>query len=563
MAVLGCVIGGSNYAEAQTYDVAKDFYSVAAPPGNPWSYGTLSTFPVGDFHPLSFSGDFRIGKNTVSLWNNKGTVPSLVTIGLNRGSTTAQFNRQSVIFPPNVVNLDPENLVADVRWTAPFDGVFQITLSLQHDDTYGGGNPVVNVGVIQTDNSGNSQHLIGPFSISPPSSPPLSPFSTNISLVKVKGGNTIDFAITGTNGAHGNMTTGFSVKIETLAVTSPPKPVLVLCADRLVTDGFCNSIDPTNTNHNRVGRWENIVGQAGRTDGATLAPLYHGAQQPDLLRQPQLVTEGGRNWVRFDGGTSFLTTFFGDANWGPVPASTLIVVMKLPATPAIAGDNDGSSDFPFVYDQSQLPGLYNLPMTIIGNQMFQIMSELGIATASLGGSQKIVPDYRFFTFGPVQSAPTWTVVQHAVGKDSFGGGQFANCDQNLHVIAVTFRSSGGGSSPVQYEARVFFDGNKVRDYFATSQFLSGSVFTCIGGGFYRATLQPTRDLSIAGISTPAENVNTPDTFASAANLFAGDISAVVAYAAPLDDGLMTDPSLTLPTIASVTKAFQQKAVGQW
>ncbi|HMK06812.1 MAG TPA: hypothetical protein VK476_04730, partial [Flavobacterium sp.] len=131
------------------------------------------------------------------------------------------------------------------------------------------------------------------------------------------------------------------------------------------------------------------------------------------------------------------------------------------------------------------------------------------------------------------------------------------CDSQMHVLAVTQKNTSA-------MVNIYLDGSNVGQIPMPGS-VYGAGMSCIGGGFCYAEIDSNITLPSGELvhDTPAKGINTPNTFAYAANLFKGDISAVVSYADVLADGSMSDPNLTLPTIASVTQAFQKNADGQW
>jgi hypothetical protein len=120
-------------ANAQAYSAVSDF-SLAGNPNGAWSYGTLSSFTGGTFSLLtvpSSSGGF-------ATWGNGGSVPNAA--GVTKNTTSGTLTSGTVVLPPDLLNLDGENFIADVRWAAPSAGAYNVSGRFQRTDN--GGFPV-------------------------------------------------------------------------------------------------------------------------------------------------------------------------------------------------------------------------------------------------------------------------------------------------------------------------------------------------------------------------------------------------------------------------------------
>jgi YVTN family beta-propeller protein len=160
---------------AQTYNAESDF-SLAGNPNGVWSYGTLSYVYGGTFTPftrsitnLDFTGENR--------WDNNGTSPNSAFVAQNASGNNVNF------FALNELHLDGEDLISDVRWTAPATGTYNIAGYFQAAQ----GNESVVVSIIQ--DYGTVLFTTGDFSVS---NYPLQVF--NFANVKLAAGAVLDFA---------------------------------------------------------------------------------------------------------------------------------------------------------------------------------------------------------------------------------------------------------------------------------------------------------------------------------------------------------------------------------
>lgn len=173
----GCllILGGFHPLYA---DVVSEF-SLASNPNGVWSYGTLSSFTGGS---LSL---FTVAQSNINFpgsleWDNGGSIPNNSSVEMNSTSTTQSY--ATIVLPPNMLRLDGENYIDDVRWTAPASGVYNLTGLFQRIDTDA---YPVNVGVVENAttvlfdvNGLNPYGAQAPFNL------------TNVSLLS---GTTLDF----------------------------------------------------------------------------------------------------------------------------------------------------------------------------------------------------------------------------------------------------------------------------------------------------------------------------------------------------------------------------------
>jgi hypothetical protein len=116
---------------AQVYDVVNDF-SLDSNPNEPWSYGTLSSLTGGVFTLFTVTISDRDHPGQAA-WYNGQSVPNAAAEDKNTSGATQSF--LTIVQPPDLLRLDGENLIADVRWVAPADDVYDVEGLFQHIDT--------------------------------------------------------------------------------------------------------------------------------------------------------------------------------------------------------------------------------------------------------------------------------------------------------------------------------------------------------------------------------------------------------------------------------------------
>ena len=112
---------GVSTASAQSYDAVSAF--TGSGPSGTWSYlgastvgGTLSPLAT----PITLTSQY-------SGLCNGGSIPNDVLVLRNFGPGTITLNGNTTVVPTNLLVLDPQNDVVDVRWTAPVFGDYIIS----------------------------------------------------------------------------------------------------------------------------------------------------------------------------------------------------------------------------------------------------------------------------------------------------------------------------------------------------------------------------------------------------------------------------------------------------
>jgi hypothetical protein len=179
--------------------------------------------------------------------------------------------------------------------------------------------------------------------------------------------------------------------------------------------------------------------------------------------------------------------------------------------------------------------LYNPPMTLIGDQTDSVFGEFGLCG---GGAGAGIPTFHLEVNNP-------DLEVHRLVADTSPN----CCDGKMHILAFTQEYAGSS-----YKVYIYVDNTKFGPYDVTGS-VHGLGLTSIGGGFNYAQMDGAITLPNGDLvhENPALGINTPNTFAYAANFFAGDISAVVAYNQVLADA----------DVATVTTAFQGAPDGLW
>ncbi len=132
-AACGCaaLLASGVAAHAATYSARNDF-SVASNPNGVWSYGTLSSFTGG---ALTLFGTAESNRDFTGerLWDNNGTIPNRAAVYDNVSGSTVTVS--TVVVPTDQLILDGESFNADVRWTAPAAGTYNVSGLFQRADT--------------------------------------------------------------------------------------------------------------------------------------------------------------------------------------------------------------------------------------------------------------------------------------------------------------------------------------------------------------------------------------------------------------------------------------------
>ncbi len=142
--VLFRLVGGVP-VQAATYSAVDDF-SLNGNPSGAWSYGSLSAFSGGSF-TLFTTKETNANFTGQQTWYNGQTSYPAINAVSRDASGSNQTNGGSVSYYPNLLELDGESFISDVRWTAPAAGVYNVSGLFQRtDDT---GNGPVSVRVVQ------------------------------------------------------------------------------------------------------------------------------------------------------------------------------------------------------------------------------------------------------------------------------------------------------------------------------------------------------------------------------------------------------------------------------
>ena len=184
---------GVSVSHAQTYDAVSDF--TGTNPSGTWSY--LWSGSVGaSLSPMTTSIAFN--SQWSGIYDGQGE-PNSISVTRNYGPGTSSY--LTIDDPTNLLNVDPENDVADVRWTAPATGYYSVSGLYQMTDV---NSQQHEVQILQDYNatsplladvvSGYGQQV--PFS-----------FSEQLSA-----GETLDFLVNATNG-YSYLSTGFEATI--------------------------------------------------------------------------------------------------------------------------------------------------------------------------------------------------------------------------------------------------------------------------------------------------------------------------------------------------------------
>jgi PEP-CTERM motif len=196
----------------QTYDAVQDF-SLSSNPNGTWSYGTLSAATGGSFNvfTLTASNDIYQGRE---LWGNGESFPDSAVVERNNSGATVQYD--TITLPTNLLRLDGQSFIDDVRWTAPTAGVYNVAGYFQRIDSNGG--VYVNVGV---DLNGTSLFSYDSFYGGSATQQ-----SFNLSALSLKAGDVIDFYEAPAQASYDS--TGLSAQIVDVSAVPEPSS-LMLC----------------------------------------------------------------------------------------------------------------------------------------------------------------------------------------------------------------------------------------------------------------------------------------------------------------------------------------------
>jgi hypothetical protein len=213
LAVAGVLSLAGGTARADVYNDVNDFSS--SNPSGPWGYGTLSSFSGGTFTAFNVYEALTGFTGSGEVWDSGASVPNRPSIIKNTsgGTITGPSATPSIQIPTNLLNLDCETLVVDLRFTAPTTGVYNVAGLFQREDT--GGAPV-NLEIVE---NGTTSLLLqtGVTGFGTQST-----FNDNLSLTA---GTTLDFAMDAPQ--FNNDSTGLGVTISPAAVPEPASCALL------------------------------------------------------------------------------------------------------------------------------------------------------------------------------------------------------------------------------------------------------------------------------------------------------------------------------------------------
>jgi hypothetical protein len=197
--IAGATLCGA--AQGQTYDPVKDF-SLKSNPNGVWSYGILSAVTGGTFTP------FSIGKANPQFplqlsWGTGADIPYGASDSVNTSGHSVKLS-VTVVPPTDMVNLDGQDLISDLRFTAPATGVYSLVGIFQRTDIYA--NPV-SVYIVEngTQTLFSADHLTGYGNQAP---------FEHLDPVHLTAGSTLDFVELGYQ--YNNDSTGLAARIVML-----------------------------------------------------------------------------------------------------------------------------------------------------------------------------------------------------------------------------------------------------------------------------------------------------------------------------------------------------------
>lgn len=194
------------------YDMVAGF-SDTTNPNVVWSY-YYGTGPSADTLYTSGQSDGATCGSAVCGWFNGGSVPD--AISLNQNTTGSTYSSGTVNILNNYLNLDPEEYSAEVVFTAPTAGTYQISGNFYGDDSGENSHPVdINADI--------SSVLGNPYGGTISAYGPGDTFSISETLSV---GDTITFFVgTGTGGCtYCNLSTGLQGTLTLETTSSTPEP---------------------------------------------------------------------------------------------------------------------------------------------------------------------------------------------------------------------------------------------------------------------------------------------------------------------------------------------------
>jgi hypothetical protein len=188
-------------ASADTFDATADF-GVAANPNGPWSY-------LVNGSPLTVAQSVCNGLVGIECWDNGGSLPNFTSISKNVTGSPIPENG-TVILPPGELNMDPEDNVLMVQWTAPSTGTWSVSGFYSGLDTQSASHPAEVVL--------NSTTTLFSTTVNTPGK--VSNFSFTQAL---NAGDKLGFEV-GTGNGGFNLGTGFDATISGGSAAAVPEP---------------------------------------------------------------------------------------------------------------------------------------------------------------------------------------------------------------------------------------------------------------------------------------------------------------------------------------------------
>ena len=198
---------GEEVKATTIYNVVNDF-SLSSNPNGQWSY--MQDTGSGP-QSLTYSSSNLPVLGGLNVWWSDQAVPNSVVVCQNRVGATLII--ESMVYPPNLLLLDPESDTVIVRWTAPESGTWDVSGLFQGID--------VNEQPHSVEILKNYDTLVlAPTTMSEYGQ--VVPFNQPVSLVA---GDTIDFVVGDYTVTYGDLATGLSA---TISPTPEPSTVALL-----------------------------------------------------------------------------------------------------------------------------------------------------------------------------------------------------------------------------------------------------------------------------------------------------------------------------------------------
>lgn len=201
--VAGLLLAGNFAARAEDSSHQTTFNPV-----NDWAWSFLGNSPALPQQGLTVLSTYCGGgacyasAPKVVCFTNGSTPPSSIDVCKNEGPGTASY--QTILQPPDLLRMDPEDGTVTVRFTAPANGVYFVNGRYQIIDTVG--NEVI-VSIVHHGEAGDTNLL---------PATPLSGYGNSIPFnvkVSLQAGTTIDFTVN-TGGNYTFESTGLKADIS-------------------------------------------------------------------------------------------------------------------------------------------------------------------------------------------------------------------------------------------------------------------------------------------------------------------------------------------------------------